>query len=347
MRHYAEDVSMQSTLSNPGTPHGRDVRVAVTYRPIAELRLDPLNPRQHSRRQIRQIARSIEAFGFTVPVLVDADLKVIAGHGRVMASKELGLHEVPTITLEHLSEAQARAYLIADNRLAENASWDERLLGEQLKGNWFYSGFQSFEASVRLRDPSIVADVLDELAELSRGSDGHWTDLTTELARLGHEIRRHPAPGGPRAEAALVLGPQHAHYVRQARDTAQRRIVVTSHRFGAAGRPIVVLPTMAAAKAKNIPVKVFWGTTSGGFRGEDAARVTAAAGSSGVTIQPVHEPRLHAKLLAWDDDFLVITSQNWLSADPSEANSRREIGIFLHATAVARLVVEHLEAIRR
>ncbi len=108
-------------------------RIAIAYRPIGDLKLDPKNPRAHSRKQVRQIARSIEAFGFNVPVLIDKDAKVIAGHGRLLACRELGLEEIPTIALEHLSEAQARAFLIADNQLTLNASWDEQLLGEHLK----------------------------------------------------------------------------------------------------------------------------------------------------------------------------------------------------------------------
>jgi DNA modification methylase len=108
-------------------------RIAVVYRAIDALGPDPRNARIHSKRQIRQIAASIREFGFNVPVLVDADLKVIAGHGRLLACKELGWREVPTIGLDHLSEAQARAFMIADNRLTEIARWDDRLLAEQLK----------------------------------------------------------------------------------------------------------------------------------------------------------------------------------------------------------------------
>jgi|SRR5208282_4050878 len=96
-------------------------RIGVTYRPIAELGLNPANPRAHSPRQVRQIARSIEAFGFNVPILIDANLKVIAGHGRILACRQIGWREVPTILLEHLTEAQARAFMIADNRLTENS----------------------------------------------------------------------------------------------------------------------------------------------------------------------------------------------------------------------------------
>ena len=108
-------------------------RVAVVYRPIAELKLDPHNPRVHSPRQIRQIARSIEAFGFNVPVLIDSNLKLIAGHGRVLAARQLGISELPTILLDHLTEAQARAFVIADNKLTDNSTWDDQLLGQQLR----------------------------------------------------------------------------------------------------------------------------------------------------------------------------------------------------------------------
>jgi ParB-like chromosome segregation protein Spo0J len=108
-------------------------RIVVQYRRIADLKPDPKNPRRHSRKQIRQIARSIESFGFNTPVLVDPELKIIAGHGRVLACHELGWEEVPTIRLDHLSEAQAKAFMIADNRLTETSVWDDRLLAESLK----------------------------------------------------------------------------------------------------------------------------------------------------------------------------------------------------------------------
>ena len=107
--------------------------LTVTRHPIELLKPDPGNARVHSKKQIGQIARSIETFGFNVPVLVDADLNVIAGHGRLLAAQRLGLSEVPTISLEHLTPEQARAFAIADNRLTENATWDDRLLGEQLR----------------------------------------------------------------------------------------------------------------------------------------------------------------------------------------------------------------------
>jgi len=97
------------------------------------LKPDPTNARQHSKKQIRQIANSIKAFGFNVPILVDRYDNVIAGHGRLLACRELGMTEVPTLCLEHLTEAQIRAFMIADNRLTEISTWDEQMLAEQLQ----------------------------------------------------------------------------------------------------------------------------------------------------------------------------------------------------------------------
>jgi ParB-like chromosome segregation protein Spo0J len=107
--------------------------LSIEYVSIECLKPDPKNARQHTAKQIRQIAQSIESFGFNVPLLIDGDLNVIAGHGRLLACKRLGWGEVPTIRLEHLSESQRRAFMIADNRLTEIASWDDRLLAERLQ----------------------------------------------------------------------------------------------------------------------------------------------------------------------------------------------------------------------
>ena len=90
------------------------------------------NPRTHSEAQVTQIAASIVAFGFNNPILVDTKGGIIAGHGRLLAARKLQLQEVPVIVLDHLTEAQKRAYIIADNQLALNAGWDEELLRAEL-----------------------------------------------------------------------------------------------------------------------------------------------------------------------------------------------------------------------
>ena len=83
----------------------------IVYRPIRELKPDPNNPRHHSKKQIQQIANSIEAFGFNVPVLIDPDGNIVAGHGRILACDKLGWSEVPTLCLDHLSPAQRPAFM--------------------------------------------------------------------------------------------------------------------------------------------------------------------------------------------------------------------------------------------
>ncbi|MGC1889603.1 MAG: DNA methyltransferase [Stellaceae bacterium] len=103
------------------------------YRRIDTLKPDPANPRRHTKRQIRQIADSIKTFDFNVPILIDREDKVVAGHGRLLACRLLGITEVPTLCLDHLTAGQARAFMIADNRLTEIGTWDDRLLAEQLR----------------------------------------------------------------------------------------------------------------------------------------------------------------------------------------------------------------------
>jgi DNA modification methylase len=105
----------------------------LAFLAITDLKPDPRNPRKHDRVQIRAIARSIEAFGFNAPILIDKHKQIIAGHGRLEAAKLNGYTYAPVICLEHLTEAQARAYMLADNKLTDRSSWDEAALAVHLK----------------------------------------------------------------------------------------------------------------------------------------------------------------------------------------------------------------------
>ena len=107
-------------------------QLEVEYRPVSSLKPDPRNARTHPKRQIEQLVRSIAEFGFTNPVLIDEDDKLIAGHGRLRAARELGLSDVPTITLEGLTEAQKKVLRLADNKIALNAGWDLEILKLEL-----------------------------------------------------------------------------------------------------------------------------------------------------------------------------------------------------------------------
>lgn len=126
--HYVPPRMNHTTARADPSAH----QLAVIYRPVAALKPDPRNARTHPKRQIEQLVRSIREFGFTNPVLVDEGLTLIAGHGRLRAAKELGLTEVPAITLEGLSEAQKKALRLADNKIALNAGWDLEILKLEL-----------------------------------------------------------------------------------------------------------------------------------------------------------------------------------------------------------------------
>ena len=132
--------------------------IKISLNPIDSLIPYARNARTHSDAQVAQIAASIREFGWTNPVLIDGEKGIIAGHGRVLAARKLGMEEVPCIELSHLTEAQKRAYILADNRLAENAGWDSDLLKIEL-GELRDMGM---DLSLTGFDETFLADILTE-----------------------------------------------------------------------------------------------------------------------------------------------------------------------------------------
>jgi DNA modification methylase len=180
-----------------------------------ELRPSATNARTHTSKQIAQIARSIMAFGFNNPVLVDAAGEIIAGHGRVLAALELGLNAVPTVRLDHLSAAQKRAYVIADNRLAELAGWDKETLAIELQGlSEIDLGFE-------------VTDIGFEIAEL---------DLLISSAAAPPAVSEQPPVPSPdhlpkvARRGDLWLLEQHRVFCGDALDPASYQVLLGSER---------------------------------------------------------------------------------------------------------------------
>lgn len=137
--------------------------LSVAYRSVDSLIPDRRNARTHPKRQLEQLAASIREFGFTNPILIDPDASVIAGHGRLLAAKAIGLSEVPTIVLADLSESQKRALRLADNKIALGAGWDLDLLKVELSElnldfDLSLTGFSVGEIDVILRETSDPAD---------------------------------------------------------------------------------------------------------------------------------------------------------------------------------------------
>ena len=152
-------------------------KLKVTDLPLGSLKPYDRNARTHSAKQIAQIAASIKAFGFNNPVLIDKDGGIIAGHGRVEAAKQLGLENVPCVRLEHISNAQKRAYILADNKLAEKAGWDPEILKIELQHltsldldfDISITGFEMPEIDVLLTDAAKEVDPADEVPEIESG----------------------------------------------------------------------------------------------------------------------------------------------------------------------------------
>ena len=104
------------------------MRLKIEYISINDIKPDKLNPRSHSEIQIQQIAKSIQEFGFNVPIIIDENKQILAGHGRYEASQQIGIKEIPTVLVKNLNEAQKKAFLIADNQIATNSKWNDELL---------------------------------------------------------------------------------------------------------------------------------------------------------------------------------------------------------------------------
>ena len=160
------------------------------------------NARTHSAEQVAQIAGSIKEFGFNNPVLIDAQGGIIAGHGRVMAAQKLGLEVVPTITLAHLTENQKRAYILADNKLALNAGWDEEMLKAELDAlkeasfDLTLAGWDDKELGQILKqdpegeDAGPQEDKADELAQKWRVESGQLWQLGEHMLLCGDSTKR-------------------------------------------------------------------------------------------------------------------------------------------------------------
>jgi DNA modification methylase len=167
------------TRRNAATNAGL-IEIQIQYRAVGDLVLDPRNPRQHSQCQIDQIADSIREFGFLMPVVVDHASQVVIGHARVLAAKKLDMPKIPVVEVRHLSKVQLKALRIADNKLAQNAHWDERLLGESfLELKELEIEFDLSITGFSLPEIDLTLQALDEIK--TGGSDDE-VEATTGVA---------------------------------------------------------------------------------------------------------------------------------------------------------------------
>jgi DNA modification methylase len=155
----------------------KHTRSQIVYRLLRELSPNPQNARKHPKQQIRQIAASIKQFGFVVPILIDRNNGIIAGHARAEAAKLLDIQEVPTILLENLTENQVKAFMLADNRLAERAVWDPEILAVELQ---HLVEVDEFDISVTGFEVAEVDSIIEEARSGSEENDAIEIDETAQ-----------------------------------------------------------------------------------------------------------------------------------------------------------------------
>jgi hypothetical protein len=170
------------------------MRATITYKNPAHLKPRTNNPRTHTKKQIRQIAASIKEFGFISPVLIDGADGIIAGHGRVEAAKLIGMNDVPAVRVSHLTPVQVRAYVIADNKLAENAGWDRALLALELQElsvdlnfDVTITGFETAETDLLIQDLNQGTTYeTDQVPEVDRAAPA--VSRPGDLWRIGNHL---------------------------------------------------------------------------------------------------------------------------------------------------------------
>ena len=168
----------------------KTMNMVIKNRPVADLIPYARNARQHSDAQVAQIAASIREFGFLNPVIVDGDNGIIAGHGRVMAARKLGMESVPTVEAAHLTEAQKRAYILADNKLALNAEWDTELLRIEL-GDIDASGFELDKIGFNVDELSWLISGTPDFEPGTEEDQGKLDELAPKMVccpECGHEF---------------------------------------------------------------------------------------------------------------------------------------------------------------
>lgn len=189
-------------------------RLAIVYLSPEALRANPRNARSHSDKQIEQIMASIRSFDFNVPVVVDAGGTILAGHGRVEAAKRLGIEVIPTVAIDHLDEAQRRAFMLADNRLNELSDWNEDILAIELEE------LALADSAFEITDTGFALEIVDRLVE-----ERYQQESEDELD--DPPIARGTVPCVARAGDLWLMG-KHRLFVGDALDRASYQVLLGS-----------------------------------------------------------------------------------------------------------------------
>lgn len=200
--------------------------------------------------------------------------------------------------------------------------------------NWLSTSFNLFEASFRVSDAGVISDFANALSQMAFEATGHDGGIGFDLAGLSLHLRQTASVKG-RGTARVVLGPEHGHMLDIARDHAVSRILIGSHRLGASAETLSLIPTRAAIRAKKVVATAYYSEVDG----DENASASKTVADGDVTMVELAD--MHAKFLVWDDDNLLLTSHNLLSADPLSPWS--EIGLHLTAPGIGQRFAQYIE----
>ncbi len=249
---------------------------------------------------------------------------------------EMKRHGLSHFVRAHSFSTQSHAKLIVADDGADG------FVGVVGSCNWLSSGFSSFEASVRLTNRLIVSDLMDALGEMAHTVTGLNGGVAAELSGQAINMRRRPGqPDTGRAQLRLLLGPEHAESVLDARDAARETITVGSHKLGLTGIGMSLRPIAAAVRENAISMRLFYEEPSSELSQEQCETLTKKVKSEGMLIERRPPTGMHAKFVSWDQNDLIVTSQNLLSANPG--TDYAEIGLHIQAPGIALLFAQRLD----
>ena len=242
------------------------------------------------------------------------------------------------ISADHHLRGRARVHLYSTQSHAKLLLADQ---GEGPEGehiavvgscNWLSTGYTRVEASAVLRHPHAVARVAQEFADLVFGS-ATSSQVASDLTAMARTLKKQPAPSGD-ARAHVICGDAHGVLMRQAREKAERSIVIGGDRFGLAAEARTIVPMIAAAK-RSVDAVICFSRPSGPVTRQDQRDLTKQAEGANVRLVEIPDRELHGKFLIWDDDHVVITSLNWSSADTRADAPQAEMGVYLASPGLA------------
>lgn len=206
--------------------------------------------------------------------------------------------------------------------------------------NWLCSPFRSVELSVVIRDVALLADVATAIQRLL-GRRGLADEIATEMGITARDLRRTPSAGGP-ASMAVVAGEAHDEMNRVASGSARRLFFVGCHKLGSTARPGAIMPGEVAAGRPGVDVTLLYSRTAGPLKNRHVSVLREEAARNGVRLVNTTETQLHGKIIAWDDDDVVLTSLNWASGAADPDFPWADIGIHIHADDVAATTMTKL-----